>query len=79
LADFLTVLFPWGSLLRAVAVPQVGALEKLASLGKPGAGIRFLYGNGARRESRKVDALGLPELAGFLAIGDNAYGASDPG
>jgi len=67
-ADFLTVLFPWGSLLRAVAVPQVGALEKLAALGKPGAGIRFLYGYGATREARKVDALGLPELGGSSAL-----------
>jgi 16S rRNA (adenine(1408)-N(1))-methyltransferase len=62
LADSLTVLFPWGSLLRAVAAPQVGALEKLAALGKPGASI--LYGYGATRENRTADALGLPELGG---------------
>ncbi len=68
LADSLTVLFPWGSLLRAVAVPQVGALEKLAALGKPGAGIRFLYGYGATRESRTVEALELPELGGPSAL-----------
>lgn len=68
LADSLTVLFPWGSLLRAVAAPQGAALEKLAALGKPGAGIRFLYGYGATRESRAVDALGLPELGGPSAL-----------
>jgi 16S rRNA (adenine(1408)-N(1))-methyltransferase len=68
LADSLTVLFPWGSLLRAIATPQVGALKKLATLGKPGADIRFLYGYGATRESRTVGALGLPELGGLAAL-----------
>jgi 16S rRNA (adenine(1408)-N(1))-methyltransferase len=78
LADSLTVLFPWGSLLRAVAVPQVGALEKLAALGKPGARIRFLYGYGATREGRKVDALGLSEIGGSSALRalERAYSAA---
>jgi len=57
LADRLAVLFPWGSLLRAVAAPNT-ALRKLAALGKPGGRVHFLYGYG----SEESTALGLPEL-----------------
>src|SRR5262249_18353388 len=60
LADVLTVLFPWGSLLRAVAAPNAGLL-KLAALGKQGGRIHFLYGYGSE-ESVTTKKLGLPEL-----------------
>jgi len=62
LADAITVLFPWGSLLRAVAVPECEALRRLALIGKPGARFRFLHGYGVGREARAVDELGLPAL-----------------
>lgn len=70
LADRLTVLFPWGSLLRAVAAPDAG-LRKLAALGKRGGRIHFLYGFGSRESA----ALGLPELGGghLLSHLENAY------
>jgi len=43
LANRLTVLFPWGSLLRAVAVAEPDALARLRALCRPGAEVRFLF------------------------------------
>src|SRR4051812_23179288 len=42
-ADRLTVLFPWGSLLRAVAADDLAALAKLRAICKPGAEVRFIF------------------------------------
>lgn len=42
IADRLTVLFPWGSLLRAVAEAEPQALVDLRSICRPGALVRFL-------------------------------------
>jgi 16S rRNA (adenine(1408)-N(1))-methyltransferase len=64
LADAITVLFPWGTLLRAVALPEHEPLRKLALIGKPGARFRFLHGYGTGREARAVEELGLPTLGG---------------
>jgi len=79
LADALTVLFAWGSLLRAVAVPELCALRNLATVAKPRARVWFLYGYEARRDARAVEPLGLPDLeatatlrtleAGYLEAG----------
>jgi len=76
LADVLTVLFPWGSLLRAVACPDAG-LRKLAALGKHDGRIHFLYGYGSR-ESAVVKELGLPELGNddLLSHLEREYAAS---
>lgn len=75
LAGAITVLFPWGSLLRAVAVPECEALRKLALIGKPGARFRFLHGYGIGSEARAVEELGLPALGGpsTLRALENAY------
>ena len=43
LAHTLTVLFPWGSLLRAVAHAEREALQRLRALCKPGAEVRFVF------------------------------------
>jgi len=42
-ADRLTVLFPWGSLLRAVAADDLPRLARLRGVCKPGAGVRFVF------------------------------------
>ncbi len=78
LADVLTVLFPWGALLRAVAAPELGALRKLAAIGKPGARVSFLYGYEANRDARALDELGLPDLGApsALRILQAAYAAA---
>src|SRR5262249_42603132 len=67
-AEALTVLFPWGSLLRALAAPEVGNLRKLTAIGKPGARISFVYGYGAERDAGALEELGLPELGAPAAL-----------
>jgi 16S rRNA (adenine(1408)-N(1))-methyltransferase len=42
-ADRLTVLFPWGSLLRAVALAERDGLARLRALCGPGADVRFVF------------------------------------
>jgi 16S rRNA (adenine(1408)-N(1))-methyltransferase len=42
-ADRLTVLFPWGSLLRAVAADDLARLARLRGVCKPGAEVRFVF------------------------------------
>ena len=73
LADVLTVLLPWGSLLRAVAAPNSG-LRKLAAISKRGGRVHFLYGYGSRESA----ALGLPELGDSHVLShlENAYAAA---
>lgn len=62
IADVLTVLFPWRSLLRAVATAEPGALLKLAAIGKAGAGVRFLFGYDPEKDAREIKELELPTL-----------------
>jgi 16S rRNA (adenine(1408)-N(1))-methyltransferase len=78
LADAITVLFPWGSLLRAVALPEPEALRKLALIGKPSARFRFLYGYGPC-EARAVEELGLPPLGGPSALRELEDAYADAG
>jgi len=61
IADVLTILFPWGSLLRAVATAEPGALLKLAAIGKAGARVRFLFGYDPEKDAREIEE-GLPAL-----------------
>ena len=42
-ADRLTVLFPWGSLLRALFVPELDGLARLRAICRPHADVRFLF------------------------------------
>lgn len=46
LADRLTVLLPWGSLLRALALPDPAGLARLRGLCRPGAELRVVFGLG---------------------------------
>lgn len=43
IADRLTVLFPWGSLLDAVSGRDAAGLAKLRGTCRPGAAVRFLF------------------------------------
>ena len=48
LVDELTVLLPWGSLLRAVAQPDAAHLARLLAMLRPASGtFRFVFGYGA--------------------------------
>jgi 16S rRNA (adenine(1408)-N(1))-methyltransferase len=60
LADELTVILPWGSLLQAVALGTLGELGRLRGLCKPGARVEIVFGYGAASERAAIDALGLP-------------------
>lgn len=62
MADRLTVLLPWGSLLRAVALPDEPALRALRALCKPDAQARFLFGYGPQTDGAVIDELALPSL-----------------
>jgi hypothetical protein len=62
LADSLTVLLPWGSLLAAVARPDAVALRSLRGLCKSGARVRVLFGYGAETERAAISELALPRL-----------------
>lgn len=63
LADGLTVNFPWGSLLRAVALPETALLQKLAALAKPGADLDILANLTPLRDAAYAVKLGFAEAA----------------
>jgi len=70
LADRLTVLFPWGSLLRAVAEAEPESLARLRAMCKRGADVRFVFeraSDPAALESRYRDA-GLELSARAMAL-----------
>jgi 16S rRNA (adenine(1408)-N(1))-methyltransferase len=69
LADALTVLLPWGSLLAAVARPEPPALCALRALCKAHAEIRVVFGYGPATEGAMIRELALPPLD---AVGANA-------
>jgi 16S rRNA (adenine(1408)-N(1))-methyltransferase len=75
LADALTVLLPWGSLLEAVARPDAAALRSLRDLCKPGARLRVLFGYGPVADGAAMHELRLPSLdeAGALQALERAY------
>ena len=58
-ADGITVHYPWGSLLRALALPDVELLAKIASLGKPGAAFKALINVQPLRDAAPAERLGL--------------------
>ncbi len=73
LAALADVLFPWGSLLRAIALPEPGPLARLRALCKPGAEVRFVFEHEAEPEALERAyleagfALTVRELAAFEA------------
>jgi 16S rRNA (adenine(1408)-N(1))-methyltransferase len=77
-ADCLTVVLPWGSLLAAVARPVVSVLRGIRGLCRPGARLSVLLSVSARDRSEAA-RLGLPaldeaHLRGALAAGYEAAG-----
>lgn len=72
LVDALTVLLPWGSLLRAVALPEPANLSRLRGLCKPGASLRAVFGYGAG-DPATVQALPGLEAEGRVAALIAAY------
>jgi hypothetical protein len=74
LADFVTVLLPWGDLLRTVARPEPAGLTRLAALLRSTGELRVLFGYDARLDDRALEAwrppdLRAPDTAAALARG----------
>jgi 16S rRNA (adenine(1408)-N(1))-methyltransferase len=63
IADRVTVVLPWGSLLSAVALPSVPALLSLRSVCQPGARLEVVLGSDPARDKAELRRLGLPSLA----------------
>ena len=61
-AEALTILFPWGSLLQAVARADAEALAKLSALCRPGATIEVVTAIEAAADASELARL---ELTGF--------------
>jgi hypothetical protein len=62
-ADRVTVVLPWGSLLAAVIRPSVEALAGIRALCQPGATVSVVV-SVAGRDRREADRLGVPPLDG---------------
>jgi 16S rRNA (adenine(1408)-N(1))-methyltransferase len=69
LADRVTVNYPWGSLLRAVALPDAALLKRLAALAKPGAVVDIRVNMQPLRDAQNAARLGLAQAA-ILAAPD---------
>jgi 16S rRNA (adenine(1408)-N(1))-methyltransferase len=62
-ADRITVILPWGTLLKAVAAPDIDSLRHIASLCLPGAGIEIVFAYDKDRDAAELSRLGV---AGWL-------------
>jgi 16S rRNA (adenine(1408)-N(1))-methyltransferase len=58
-AGAVTVWFPWGSLLRAVAAPDDAGLRALRALCAPGAALDVVFSLDGTRDAREAVRLGL--------------------
>ena len=70
LVDDLTVLLPWGSLLRAVALPEAAHLARLlATLRRPSGAFRFVFGYGAA-DAAAADLPSLDDAGSIAALAE---------
>jgi 16S rRNA (adenine(1408)-N(1))-methyltransferase len=63
IADRLTVILPWGSLLRAVALPEIESLRRLQRLCAPGAGIEIVFSYDEKRDAGDHGPLGHAHMS----------------
>ena len=63
MADEITVNYPWGSLLRGLAAPDMAMLERLAALGRTGATFTAFINVQPMRDAAQAERLGLSEAA----------------
>jgi 16S rRNA (adenine(1408)-N(1))-methyltransferase len=77
LADELTVLLPWGSLLRAVARAEAPELERLRALCRTGAVVHIVFGYGVA-DASAISSLDLPapDAPAFAAALSSQYRAA---
>jgi 16S rRNA (adenine(1408)-N(1))-methyltransferase len=69
LADRITINFPWGSLLTAVALPDPGVLSAIAGLGRAGAGLTMLINMSVFDDAAYCARLGFPSPPVFADAG----------
>jgi 16S rRNA (adenine(1408)-N(1))-methyltransferase len=62
IADRVTVVLPWGSLLAGVARPSTPALGQLRGACQRGARLTVVLGSEASRDAAEIRRLGLPPL-----------------
>jgi 16S rRNA (adenine(1408)-N(1))-methyltransferase len=62
-ASHVSTVLPWGSLLRAVALPDVGLLRNARTLCRDGATLEVVVGYDCERDGGEVERLALPELS----------------
>ncbi|MEX1254931.1 MAG: class I SAM-dependent methyltransferase [Dehalococcoidia bacterium] len=77
-AGELTVLFPWGTLLRAFALPDVDALRNVRRLCRDGASLEVVLSY-AERDRGELARLGLPGLSQAHLEGALTRGYRDAG
>jgi 16S rRNA (adenine(1408)-N(1))-methyltransferase len=63
IADEIHIHFPWGSLLRAVAVGDETVLKSLRRICAPCAYLEVVIGSDAERDRTEIARLGIPELS----------------
>ena len=64
IAERLTVILPWGSLLRAVAAPEATSLLQIASLCSSKANIEIVFSFDPHRDAAEGARLGIAHLDG---------------
>ena len=68
IADVVTVLLPWGRLLRGVLLGEADVLGALARIARPGAGMRIVLNNEIFEDPVPLDAAELPEATVDYAL-----------
>jgi 16S rRNA (adenine(1408)-N(1))-methyltransferase len=63
IADEIHVHFPWGSLLRAVAIGDADVLASLRRIAAPGCLLEIVIGVDPERDRSELERLGIPEFS----------------
>lgn len=79
LADLVTVNYPWGSLLRTLAAPDVEVLKRLAALGHPGSELVILFNATVFDDPAYCERLGVTPVDPVRAWGELAQGYAQAG
>lgn len=62
IADEIHIHFPWGSLLRSVALGESAILKSLRRVAAPGCLLEIIIGVDPARDKAELERLGIPEL-----------------
>lgn len=61
-ASHISILLPWGTLLKAVALPDKTILQNIAKLCRKQATLKIIFGYETDKEKNVIEELGLPLL-----------------